>query len=208
VEKKIQACFSQMHTPDGTRLSATAEQRAYLYYTRGLLYHLSGKYELAIADYTNAIGWRRSEATYEARGDAYADLGEHDKASADYGQADVLRSDDPDRRKELCRIRALRGHPLDRALTDCTKALNASPDDNDILDTRCLVYFRMTNYKAAIADCTKARSINARDPTALYIEGLAKLRLGEGAESNSDIAAALDADFRVADVYALYGVTR
>lgn len=201
IERKIHTCFlvGRMN----------AEQRAHVYYRRGLLYHLSGKYELALADYTNAIIWQRNlYGAYEARGDAYEDLGQRDKASADYAQAAAMQVDDTNALAQQCWLRAFRGHPLDRALTECTKALSADPNSNYILDTRCLVYYRMANYKAAIADCDKANSNRSRDASALYVDGLAKLRLGDSSGGNSDIAAAHDADFHVADVFALYGVTR
>jgi tetratricopeptide (TPR) repeat protein len=182
------------------------EVRAQGYLDRGLLYHFMGKTDLAIADYTSAIGWRNDFAdAREARGDAYEDLGQQEKADSDYQTATRMAGADHAFR---CWVRAVRGHPLDRALTDCNKALKANPGDKDILQSRCFVYYRMGSYSAALADCDAAEKSHPRYSDALYVGGLSKLRLGDKAGGNADIAAALDADYRIAETYSLYGVTR
>lgn len=188
---------------------ASPEERSVGYYTRGLLYHLSGKLDPAIADYTSAIGWNHNFGdAYEALGDAYTDLNENDKAAGAYAEAARLSSDGPAKLSGRCWVRAVRGYPLERALSDCNEALKAYSDDKDILDSRCLVYFKMGNYAAAIADCTAVEKMQKRFASSLYVGGLAKLRSGDKVGGDADIAAALDSDYRIADTYALYGVTR
>lgn len=185
------------------------ENRASGLYHRGLLYLLSGKNDLAIADFTTAIGWRHDYSdAYEARGDAYQDMGQVEKATADYAVAAQLTGDQPRALSQRCWVRAVRGHPLDRALADCNEALKDNTDDEDILQRRCFVYYKMGNFSAAVADCEAAEKLSRRFDKALYIGGLAKLKLGDTAGGNADIAAALDADYRVAELYALYGVKR
>lgn len=212
IEQAIRACTAYASDAIGAmsfvNRGASPDQRASGYYTRGLLYHLSGKLDLAIADYSAAIGWNHNLAdAYEARGDAYADLNDKEKAAEDYAGAARLSSDGP-APSDRCWIRAIRGRPLDRALADCNEALKASPDDKDVLDSRCLVYFKMGNYAAAIADCTAVETVRKRFASSLYVGGLAKLHSGDKAGGEADIAAALDADYRIADTYALYGLTR
>lgn len=103
-------------------------------------------------------------------------------------------------------MRAVRGHPLDRALADCNEALRARPGDANVLQSRCFVYYRMGNYSAAAADCDAAEKSHPRYDEALYVGGLAKLRQGDAKGGGADIAAAIGANYRIADIYALYGV--
>jgi tetratricopeptide (TPR) repeat protein len=102
----------------------------------------------------------------------------------------------------------VRGHPLDRALADCDAALAAGADETETHLLRCFVYYRLARYADAVADCGKAEATRFHYAAALFIGGVAKLRLGDTAGGNADIAAALDADHQIADVWALYGVRR
>ena len=208
IEAGINECTGVIHNTSGASGFGNSpgqlpEVRAEGYYDRGLLYEFEGKYESAIADFTSAIGWQHDYGdAYEARGDALEDLKEPEKADADYRTAKGMGGDDAAR----CWTRAVRGHPLDRALADCNEALKADPGDKDILQSRCFVYYRMANYTSAIDDCAAAEKSHPHFDEALYIGGLAKLQLGDTAGGNADIAAARDANFQIADYYALFGV--
>jgi tetratricopeptide (TPR) repeat protein len=226
-QEQIQFAQMIMHIPKGNGgVGADFENRADGYYCRGILYHWSGKYELAISDYTSAIGWRRNfEDAFEARGDAYEDLGQHGKAAADYAEAASLHADDPGKLAGRCWARAVRGHPLDRALADCNAALTDGGGQVALYD-RCYLYFRMRNYVAAIADCTKAAAMTKGDNFLLYLDGVAqpdsrgatgrdfvlylggvaKLRSGDTTGGNADIAEAMKGNSKIADWYALYEV--
>jgi tetratricopeptide (TPR) repeat protein len=183
------------------------EERASNYYGRGLLYQLKGEDDRAIDDFNQAIGWQRDyRDAYEARGDAFAHAGQIDKAAADYAQSAALGDDQPWNLAERCWVRAIRGYPLDRAVADCNAALKELPDQWQILYSRSFAYLRMANYPAAIADCEAANKQRERLDGALYVCGLAKLRSGDTAGGNADLAAAKDANYRVADIFALYGV--
>jgi tetratricopeptide (TPR) repeat protein len=183
------------------------ENRACSYYGRGLLFHLEGDTEHAIEDYTSAIGWMANYAdAYAARGDAYEDLGQHDKAMQDYAQAARLSSNLPNQFTERCWIRALRGRPLARALEDCNASLQMRPDNSDTYTSRGLVYLRMANYPAALADLDAAVKLDHSNPAALYFRALAKLHTGDSAGGNSDLAAAKGLNSRVDETFAIYGV--
>jgi tetratricopeptide (TPR) repeat protein len=208
IQRAILMCDASIHVDSGS-IRVLREHRAGGYYNRGLLYHLLGKYDLAIADYTSAIGWSRTYGdAYEALGDAYDDSDQHEKATADYAQAAHLPADRAEALNERCWVRAVRGHALDRAMADCNEALKQLPGDKDMLDTRCLLHFKMGNYPGAVADCDAAERMQKRFASSLYVGGLAKLRLGDKSGGEANISAALDADYRIADRYALYGVTR
>ncbi len=203
LERDLKDCAILLAGPNATNTNARAEA----FYDRGVLYHLSGQIDLAIADYSSAISWNKNLAdAYEARGDAYADIGDHLKAEADYAEAANQRGNRPSISADACWIRAVRGHPLDRALDDCNGALRDDSENTDALGYRSFVYYRMGNNAAAIADCDGVLRKRQRDAAALYVRGLAKLRSGDANGGNNDIAAAKDANYRIAETYAMYGV--
>jgi tetratricopeptide (TPR) repeat protein len=183
------------------------EERAGNFYGRGLLYEDQGDDAHAIEDFTTAIGWEANYIdAYEGRGDAYAHSGDAAKAAADYAQAANMGGEDGWNLNERCWARAVRGAPLDRALADCNAALQQYPNEWRILTSRCFVYYRMGNYAAAIADCSGAVQQRPTLEDALYLRGLAKLHSGDVAGGNADIAAAKSANYRIADVFGLYGI--
>ncbi|HEX3810029.1 MAG TPA: hypothetical protein VHW02_10060 [Rhizomicrobium sp.] len=200
----ILACGAVIHQ-HGPGMSG--DLRGKVYYVRGLLYQFEGKLDLAIADYTSAIAWKPNLTdAYAARADAYEAQGQHAKAAQDYAASDTYAKDLGPALAERCWVRAIRGNPLDRALADCTQALAQRPGDPTTLDARGFVNFRMGNYAAAIADYDAVLAKWPRWASSLYIRGLAKIHSGDTAGGNADIAAAKDADYRIAETYAIYGV--
>jgi tetratricopeptide (TPR) repeat protein len=83
-ESKIRGCTLLIE--QGIRQNRTYRYRAY--YKRGNAYREQGDYDLAIADYTNAIKLEpRNAVTYHHRGNAYLERGEFDRAIADFTSA-------------------------------------------------------------------------------------------------------------------------
>lgn len=189
------------------KFSTPSEGKACALVARGLLYHFEGEYERAIADYISALHWMRNFSTAdEMLGDAYEDSGQHDKALAAYAEAASLSKETSEGLNGRCWSRAVRGHPLDRALADCDESLREAPNEFYTLDSRCLVHFRRGEYQLAIDDCEAALKLMPNYASSLYVRGLAKLRLGDSAGGNADISAAKDSDHRIADYYTLWGV--
>ena len=58
----------------------------------------------------------------------------------------------------------------------------------------------------ALADYDAALAQNAKDADSLYGRGLAKLRSGDTARGNADLAAAKTIDGGIAETFARYGV--
>lgn len=205
MEKAIHQLSTYINT-SGSHVLNT-DSRAAALYCRGQLYDLTGKTDLAIADFSDSIGWNPHEAgVYSARGDAYEDAGQKDKAALDYAEAQSRGGDAPAKRASLCWQRAIRGRPLDRALKDCDAALNAEPDNMSWRDIRGLLYYKMGRYHEALADLDMVVKAKPRDASALFIRGIVKLRMGNAASSNADIDAAKASDFHVADAYAVYSI--
>ncbi len=105
-----------------------------------------------------------------------------------------------------CWTRAEQGQELDKALTQCDAALQLTPGDAALRDSRCLVRFRLGQFADAAQDCDAALQVDPKMETALYIRGLARLRLGDSDVGKTDIAAATALDPKIAETYAGYGV--
>ena len=182
------------------------EDQACELFARGLLYHFEGKPDKAAADYARAAGLMHDfPAAHEMLGDAETDMGEADKAAADYAEA-AKSAEDSMQLEDRCWARAVRGHPLDRALADCNAALARQPQDSNALDSRCFIHFRMGDYAAAIADCDAALKLVPKGTASLYVRGMAKLKSGDAAGGETDMAAAKAIVPNVGDYYALWGV--
>jgi tetratricopeptide (TPR) repeat protein len=160
----------------------------------------------AVDDYSRALGWMHEPAAvYEMRGDAYEDAGQHAQALADYAEAAKTKQD-ASALDNLCWVRAVRGHPLDRALANCNDALKQRADDTNAREARCLVFFRLGRYAEAIPDCDAVLKENPRVAGALYIRGLAKRHSGDEAGGAKDIAAATALNDNTAASFAVWGV--
>jgi tetratricopeptide (TPR) repeat protein len=96
-----------------------------------------------------------------------------------------------------CRSRALLGLELDKALSDCNRAVKERADVPMFLESRGMVYLRMGNFDKAIADYDTVLGIQPKNPWALYGRGLAKLRKGQTEGGQADIAAAKSSAPRV-----------
>jgi tetratricopeptide (TPR) repeat protein len=90
-----------------------------------------------------------------------------------------------------CRIRAMAGTDLDRALADCDVALRRGPKVAALYDTRGLVYLRMGQFDAAIDNYDDALKLQPRLGRAPYGRGVAKKAKGLESEGQADIAAAV-----------------
>ena len=82
------------------------------------------------------------------------------------------------------------GKDLNGALADCSESLRLRPNDGNTLNSRGLVQFKLAAFDAAIADYNAAVAQNLEDADSLYARGVAKLKKGDTAGGNADIAAA------------------
>lgn len=145
---------------DLNKASAAAAKEDDVHDEIGMLYSRAGAFGLAIAQYDL---WIDKHPTSGKTPDAYANR---------------------------CRARALLGLELDKALSDCNRAMRARDDSPFFLDSRGLVYLRMGNYDKAMADYDAVLRIQPKNPWALYGRGLAKLHKGQNADGQADVAAA------------------
>jgi tetratricopeptide (TPR) repeat protein len=173
---------------------------------RGNLYLRFGDPLRAIKDYDAVLRLTPDKIdTLANRGWAYSALGQHQRAMQDFDKV-VGKNPGTVTYNLRCWARATWGEQLDAALADCNRALKLKPDNFAALDSRALVYFRMGKYAEAIADDDSALAKVPRLPPSLYVRGLAKLRMGDTAGGNADIAAAKKLDPKIEGEYAKYGL--
>ena len=125
---------------------------AAFYRQRARIKAQEGRYEAAIADYTQAIETMPTADAFYKRGKLYLEVGKHEKALADFDRA-IERS--PDYGKVYCDRAQLRFKLQDvkGALSDTNQAINLLPDSAaSMYSTRCLTHVSLGNQKAALAD--------------------------------------------------------
>jgi tetratricopeptide (TPR) repeat protein len=88
-----------------------------------------------------------------------------------------------------CWARALAGEALDRALSDCNRAVGLYPNSAEVRDGRGLVRLRRGEYDRAIADYDAALKLAPKLAWSLYGRGLAELKTGSVEAGRADIAA-------------------
>lgn len=177
------------------------------YFNRGLLLYLRKDYDRAIAEYTEVIRLDpKDAAVYFFRGDAWFRKKRYDNAIADYGEAARRDPKHAAAHGMLCWTRAIAGRELQQALTDCDAALRLRADDTAAMDNRGLIYLRLSRLDDAVAAYDAALKISPKQVNSLYGRGLAKLKKGDTAGGNADIAAAKAIQADIAEEFAEYGV--
>jgi tetratricopeptide (TPR) repeat protein len=174
---------------------------------RGDAYKAKGDLDRAIADYGDAIRidpkW---PIAYDDRGVAYQAKGDLDRAIADFSQLIALRPN-ADAYNRRCWARALAGTDLQGgALADCNEALRLAPNTGYILNSRGLVQLKLGVLPQAIDDYSAAIAQDAKDADSLYGRGIAKMKSGDTAGGDADIAAAKTIKPDIAEQYAGYGI--
>jgi tetratricopeptide (TPR) repeat protein len=113
--------------------------------------------------------------------------------------------DDANALNGACWARAMFRAELDKALSECDKALNAGRDAY-ILDSRGLVQLQRGDWAKAESDYSEAVGTQPNLASSLFGRGIARKRLGNAISAKADIAAATLIDPKIADTYAAYGV--
>jgi tetratricopeptide (TPR) repeat protein len=144
-------------------------------------------------------------------GDMYVYAGLFAPAVAQYDL--WLAAHDADARKGQglnmrCRARALLGQDLDKALSDCSKALGLMPAamHGSILETRALVRLRRGELDRSLSDYNDSLKLLPKSAWSLYGRGLVKLKKGMGAEGEEDLAAARALQPQIERVFRTAGI--
>jgi tetratricopeptide (TPR) repeat protein len=140
------------------------------------------------------------------RGNVYLEMGDYPRAMADHDIVLIQAPHDPGALTNACWIRGIANVELDRALTYCDEAVAHGPSRRfAALDTRGFVHFRRGEFGLAIDDYEAALKLHRRLASSLYGRGLARLRLGQEADGQADLAAAAKIEPGIAARYAGWG---
>jgi len=170
-------------------------------HARGLAEAALGRYDLAIADFSDVLGSApASEGVLVDRAAAYAALRQYEHAGADYNGALGLVPDDPAAREGICWLGALTATDLDAALAYCSDILKGDPSDQNALDSRGFIELRMARYGDAVRDYDARLRLTPGSASSLYGRGLARSRLRNPAGA-ADLSRARALDPAIADVY-------
>ncbi len=179
---------------------------------RGALYGRMGQFDRAIQDLDQAINLDAgAPINFYNRGFAYASKGEHVRAIEDYDQVIRLIPSFGPAFTSRCASNTVAGR-LDAALKDCNEAARLLPNNGNMLRTRGLLHLTAGRFDQAIADYDAALRLDAvprRDAIGagtLYSRGVARLRKGDKAEGEADIAAAIAIKADIAQDMAKHGV--
>jgi len=155
---------------------------------RGTAYIAKGDPDRAIQDYDRAISIDPNYANaFNGRGVAYQAKGDKDRAIEDYGRAIRLDPGNANALNGRCWLRAASGQ-LQAALADCNESLRLRPNSSNSLDSRAFVHILLGRWGDAIVDSDAALRADPRNAYALFERGIAKLRSGDAAGGNADIA--------------------
>jgi len=175
---------------DCTRAIALDPGYAKAYYNRGLAHYTRRDYDRAIQDSGEAIKREPNYfSAYDNRASAYSDKGDHDHAILDYNQSLRINPKDPISLNNRCDEFALLGQYL-AARLDCDESLRIRPDHQNTLKHRAWVLLALGKFDDALADYANLLRQNAKDDIGLYGRGTAKLKKGDVAGANEDLAAA------------------
>jgi tetratricopeptide (TPR) repeat protein len=169
-------------------------------------HRMSAEDEATIRKYNETLRSNPNDAdAYYKRGQVYASNREFSQALSDFDQALRIDPNDPEALNNRCWTRAVIGE-LQGALADCDKAISIRPTFTDALDSRGFIYLKLGLLSRAIADYDAALKRDKNKATSLYGRGKAKLRNGDTAGGNADMASAKSVQPDIADEFEEYGV--
>lgn len=198
----------------------------------GSVYRNLHQYDKAIASYTKALQYEALgvadnretvispgssialptagalAAALEGRAEVYALTGKGELALADAAHIFQLLPDAATSYAERCRIRAILKSDFDKAQADCGEAQKLAANDTQALGAAGYLQFRMGHLKEAEADFDKVLAISPTLPGALYMRGVIRLKSGDAAGGNADIAAAKNKNPAIADSFSDIGVNQ
>jgi tetratricopeptide (TPR) repeat protein len=136
----------------------------------GDLERIEKRYDTAAMHYTRAIQAVEPLQSYDwplvyQRGIMYDLAGKWEKAEKDFNHALSLRPDEPQVLNYLAYSWLMRGEKLEEAKTILHKAVEAAPNEPNIIDSYGFALFKLGKYEEALQQLDKALSLLPADPT-------------------------------------------
>jgi len=131
---------------------------------------------------------KQQSITYRTRGSAYFYKSDYERAIQDYTQAVKLDPQNAEAFDNRCWTNATT-NKLQDALKDCNESLRLRPNFASTTDTLGFVYLKLGQFDRAIATYSAALQIDPKSVYSLYGRGMAKLKTGDTAGGEADIAA-------------------
>ncbi len=175
--------------------------------TRAQMLSGAGRYAEAIA-VINRIEQTQPglQGLIELRARTYALAGQKALATKDFEALRAKAAGKPYALNAVCWMEAISGLMLDEALSDCTAALQVLPRYANALDSKGFVLLRLGRFKESVETYDATLALRPTQAESLYGRGLARLKLGDKAAGEADLAAARAASDQVASMFAGYGV--
>jgi tetratricopeptide (TPR) repeat protein len=202
LEASIRACSAVIASPPESHV-----RLALAYLNRANGYQFKDDNDKAIADYNQSIALNPGDArAFYSRGNAYSNKAQHERAVADFDEAIALNPQYASAFNSRCYEQAILGRTT-QALADCNASLRLRPGDAPTLDSRAFTYLKMRQWDKAVADYDAVLRISPGQAGALFGRGVARLRQGNAAGGNADLAAAKARQADIAAEMAALGIT-
>eukprot|EP00747_Dinoflagellata_sp_TGD_P210055 gnl/TRDRNA2_/TRDRNA2_83386_c0_seq1.p1 gnl/TRDRNA2_/TRDRNA2_83386_c0~~gnl/TRDRNA2_/TRDRNA2_83386_c0_seq1.p1 ORF type:complete len:684 (+),score=135.16 gnl/TRDRNA2_/TRDRNA2_83386_c0_seq1:63-2114(+) len=171
----------------------------------GLMFHLDGQYEPALEAFNGGVP--ADEALHEARGLVYRDMGDYDKALADFDSVIAL---EPEKAKHYYN-RGVVYHRMtcreQDAIEDLSKALELGSSDAGVYCERGLAWRALGNMAQAVNDLTSAIGAESK---AVFFAHRAQCLFEQGLydRAEMDLSHALALEPRDSEMLYKRGITR
>jgi len=180
--------------------------RAAFYNNRGVLYYKQKKWELALADYTQALKINPQYVdAYYNRGLVYSKQEKWELALADYTQALKINPQYADAYINRGSF-YYEQKKWELALANFNQALKINPQYVDAYYNRGLVYSKQEKWELALADFNQALKINPQYADAYYSRGLVYYKQEKWELALADLNQALKINPQYVDAYIGRGV--
>lgn len=191
-DRMIRGCSRIIKAGDSRRNLAAA------YNNRGVASYARGDYDLALADYDQAVRLKPDDVSvYNNRGNAYGAKGDLDRAVADYDQAIRFKPDEArafagladvhQEKGDLTRARVER----EQAVALHSRALAVNPRDADVSNGRAWALYRLGEAGRGLADANRAIELSPRTANYYDTRGHILVSIGLPDEAIADFDKAL-----------------
>ena len=165
-----------------------------VYMFRGTIYGRIPEYNLALADFTNALKLKSDYRIYFDRGNVYNTIGQYNTAIDDYNETLKTNPGFAQGYNNRGFAHMMLGN-LDLALKDFSKAIDIDPSSSLFYCNRAIIYNGQEKFDLAILDLNKAVSINPSNGFLYFNRSLSYRAKGETQEASNDIQMARSLGF-------------